>query len=258
MTTQAGESVKKAEHRGYRIAYETLGDGPPVVIQHGIFSNRRAWIDYGLTPLLSDAYRLILVDSLGHGDSDKPDDPPAYSRQFRAGDIAAVLDHEGIDRAHYVGYSMGAWIGTGVAIHHADRLLSLTLGGWDPVDGPKAFENALGARVSLEVLLEYAGTTTPEVTAWITPEVTPGLRACTDALAEVAGAPEAIRNCGVQVFLVDGTEDPFHDAAKAFASTVDNVSFRSVSGGHGAIRTHTAEITGTIREFLDRVTQTES
>ena len=99
MTTQAGESVKKAEHRGYQIAYETLGDGPPVVIQHGIFSNRRAWIDYGLTPLLSDAYRLILVDSLGHGDSDKPNDPPAYSRQFRAGDIAAVLDHEGIDRS---------------------------------------------------------------------------------------------------------------------------------------------------------------
>ena len=132
MMAMAGETVKKIEHRGYHIAYETLGEGQPVAVQHGIFGSRRDWVECGFTPELVDGYLLLLIDSLGHGDSDNPDDPAAYGRQLRAGDIAAVLDQEGIERAHYFGYSMGAWIGTGVAIHYPDRLLSLTLAGWDP------------------------------------------------------------------------------------------------------------------------------
>ncbi|GIT39262.1 MAG: hypothetical protein Ct9H300mP8_04580 [Gammaproteobacteria bacterium] len=46
-----------------------------------------------------------------------------------------MLDAESIESVHYIGYSMGGWIGTGMALYHPDRLASLTLGGWDPSGG---------------------------------------------------------------------------------------------------------------------------
>ena len=249
-----GESAKKVEHRGYQIAYEVVGEGPAVVYQHAFFSHRRACLSSGLAPPLTEGYRLILVDSLGHGDSDKPDDPPAYCREQRAGDIAAVLDQEGIDRAHYAGFSMAAWIGTGLAIHHPHRLLSLTIGGWDPVDGPQTFAEELGGPMAFETALKYATARAPDLMAWVTDEVKPGLAACFTAMGEVDGAPEAIRNCGVPVFLPNGVDDPYHDAAKAFAATTDNAVFLSLPGDHmKALMENGAGVGRAIREFLDRV-----
>ena len=83
--------MKYATHRGYRIAYDVEGDGPPVVLQHGLLDNRKRWAEVGYVAGLADSYRVICVDSLGHGDSDKPKEEALYQREQRAGDIAAVL-----------------------------------------------------------------------------------------------------------------------------------------------------------------------
>ena len=66
--------------------------------------------------------QLILLDARGHGASDKPHDPAAYDLRLRVGDVTAVLDDLEIRRADYFGYSMGGWIGFGLAKHAPVRL----------------------------------------------------------------------------------------------------------------------------------------
>ena len=127
---------------GIRIHYEVMGDGPPLILQHGFCGSGYDWIEFGYTEALRDRYRLILVDARGHGDSDKPHDPHMYALDRRIDDILAVVDDLGIDKAHYLGYSMGGWIGYGMAKYAPARASSLMIGGAQPygrtfVDGRK-------------------------------------------------------------------------------------------------------------------------
>lgn len=96
-----------ATNRGCRIAFYTLGpeDGVPVVFQHGLTQNKESFHEYALD-FAEAGFRAILVDSLGHGESDKPQNANMYTREQRAADIISVLDAENIDKAHYIGYSM--------------------------------------------------------------------------------------------------------------------------------------------------------
>jgi pimeloyl-ACP methyl ester carboxylesterase len=245
-----------ATHRGYSIAYEAHGRGSAVVLQHGLFSNRRSWVERGVVARLSDAYRTVLIDSLGHGDSDKPDDPAAYRREQRAGDVAAVLDQLGIDRAHYVGYSMGAWIGTGMAAFCPDRLLSLALGGWDIVRGPSSPRPATTPLPPLEAVLARATNRAPSLTEWIQPSHYPALRACLAAMTDVDGAVEVVAAAGVPTCFWAGIDDPWHDGVKAAAALVSGASFVSVSGDHvGALLEHGAVAAAALRLFLDGTTR---
>ena len=81
---------------------------------------------------LKPDYRLILIDARGHGDSDKPHDPEAYLLNRRVGDVTAVLDALDIATAVYWGYSMGGWIGFGMANYAKERVRALVIGGQHP------------------------------------------------------------------------------------------------------------------------------
>ena len=121
-----------ADNRGIHIHYETEGDGPPLVLHHWSFTSLESWYDYGYVSALKDDYRLILLDARGHGASDKPHDPEAHELNKRVADIVAVLDDLGVGQAHFFGYSMGGWIGFGVARHAPERFRSLIIGGQHP------------------------------------------------------------------------------------------------------------------------------
>lgn len=116
-------------NKGVRIHYESIGSGPPLVLQHGFSQSRQDWRIDGYVDALAADFRLILIDARGHGESDKPHDPAAYRQADFVGDIVAVLDALGIERSHYWGYSMGGWIGLGMAEHAKPRLLRLVIGG---------------------------------------------------------------------------------------------------------------------------------
>jgi len=121
-----------AENHGVRIHYRVAGEGPPLVLQHGFTQSIEDWDDCSYVAGLQADYRLILVDSRGHGASDKPHDPSAYTLDKRAGDIVAVLDAIRIARAHFWGYSMGGWIGFGMAKFVPMRVDRLVIGGQIP------------------------------------------------------------------------------------------------------------------------------
>ena len=120
------------DNNGVSIHYHVEGDGTPLVLQHGLTSSILRWYEFGFVDALKTDYRLLLIDARGHGDSDKPHDAEAYDQKLMASDVIAVLDAEGIDRAHYMGYSMGGSIGFAIADSFADRFHSLIIGGMHP------------------------------------------------------------------------------------------------------------------------------
>ena len=116
---------------GLTLAYESAGEGPPVLCIHGFASSGKVnWIDTGwVETLVGAGYRAITMDNRGHGASDKPYDPERYYPQMMAGDAVALLDHLGIERAAILGYSMGARISAFLAFEHAERVASVIFGG---------------------------------------------------------------------------------------------------------------------------------
>jgi pimeloyl-ACP methyl ester carboxylesterase len=118
--------------RGHRIHVDVAGAGPALVLVPGILQSTRRWIDMGYVDAFADMYRVVAVDPLGHGQSDRPHDDAEYAESLLVADICAVLDALGIASAHLWGYSGGAMHAVGVALTAPDRVRSLTLGGVPP------------------------------------------------------------------------------------------------------------------------------
>jgi pimeloyl-ACP methyl ester carboxylesterase len=121
-----------ANNQGVRIHYEVEGEGPPLVLQHGGIDCIESWYELGYVHALKTDYQLILIDARGHGASDKPHDPNAYGLQWMVADVMAVFDALHIPKAHFWGYSMGGWIGFGLAKYVPERFSSLIIGGTHP------------------------------------------------------------------------------------------------------------------------------
>jgi pimeloyl-ACP methyl ester carboxylesterase len=124
--------LSHAVNDGVRIHYEIVGSGPPLILQHGFTQSAKDWYRAGYVDALKPHYQLILVDARGHGESDKPHDAAAYTLSNRVNDIVAVMNSIGILRADYWGYSMGGWIGFGMAMQAQARLRTIIIGGQDP------------------------------------------------------------------------------------------------------------------------------
>jgi 3-oxoadipate enol-lactonase len=99
------------------------GSGDAVVLAHAIGCDHRMWDS--LATALSPQFRVIRIDARGHGKSPVPKGP--YSLEELADDVIALLDERKIERAHWVGLSMGGMMGQAAAINHPGRLHRLVL-----------------------------------------------------------------------------------------------------------------------------------
>jgi pimeloyl-ACP methyl ester carboxylesterase len=126
--------VKFAPSGDVRIAYEERGEGPPLLLVHGLGYDHHGWGP--LPPLLAGDFGLVLVDNRGVGESDAPSGP--YTVAGLAADAAAVLDAAGVERAHVVGVSLGGFVAQELAISHARRVDRLVLLSTSP-GGPNQY-----------------------------------------------------------------------------------------------------------------------
>ena len=105
-------------YNGRRIAYADWGEGEQVlVLVHGLLMNRHMY-DNLAPEMAARGFRVITVDLLGHGASDKPTDMRAYSMSSFADQVAALVDHLGVDRPVVGGTSLGANTALEMAARH--------------------------------------------------------------------------------------------------------------------------------------------
>jgi len=112
---------------GVQLHYEETGSGTPVIFVHEFAGDHRAWETQ--MRHFGQRYRAIAYAARGYPPSDVPDDPAKYSQARAADDIAAVLDHLRIDKAHIVGLSMGGFATLHFGFRHAARARSLCVAG---------------------------------------------------------------------------------------------------------------------------------
>ena len=245
-------------NRGQRIAFDVVGSGPTVLLQNGLTIHRATWTEFGYVDAFVDTYQVVPVDSLGQGDSDKPDDVSLYGREQRAGDLVAVLDELGVERAHVVGYSMGAWMAGGVLLYHPHRLASLVVGGFDLLGGMAAtravIRSKYGKEATFEAFMRLARRAWPEQCAWITPDIEPALRCCYASVDEMGGEEAALRAFDRPVLAWCGADDEPYEASKELAERYEHVMFLETAGNQAAAVFGDGLATSRIglRSFVDR------
>jgi pimeloyl-ACP methyl ester carboxylesterase len=116
-----------ARVNGVGLFYEETGHGLPLIFVHEFAGDYASW--HLQVRFFSRRYRTIAYNARGYPPSDVPEDPRAYSQDQAVDDIAGVLDHLRIDRAHVVGLSMGGYASLHFGLRYPQRALSITVAG---------------------------------------------------------------------------------------------------------------------------------
>jgi pimeloyl-ACP methyl ester carboxylesterase len=254
-----------ADNDGVRIHYEVEGAGPPLVLQHAMGASLEHWRIGGYVDLLRDHCQLVLIDSRGHGLSDKPHDLAAYALPLRAADVVAVLDGLGIPRAHYLGYSMGGWIGWGIATHVPERFRSVAMGGFTPLidlgelrrtlNGLSRYrtQGGIGDYVAAWQAMLGDGWS-PEVEAMVAANDLDALIAHLGAGLLSADTLCAIPEPGLPILLYGGALDPFFAGAQQCAGDLPDATVVTLPGmGHMDLTWRSDLVAPMVRKFLSGI-----
>ncbi|MCP4357688.1 MAG: alpha/beta hydrolase [Chloroflexi bacterium] len=175
---------------GVKIVYDVIGDGPVLMLLHGggPEHSRQEWHEAGYVDRLKNDYTVITMDIRGHGQSDKPTHPQAYTIQTMCADILAVADACDVNQFIIWGYSFGGNIGRFLATQ-SERVMGLIIIGipmglaaggtfrdfildfsahWQPII--QALQNGAKEVVSLseEDQAEWQEIDVPLLLAWLT------------------------------------------------------------------------------------------
>src|SRR5579872_4841346 len=107
------------DHDGARIWYASYGAGPPVILMHGGLGHSGNW-GFQVPALVESGYRVVAIDSRGHGRSTRDARPYAY--ELMASDVLAVMDAANVERAAVVGWSDGACTALILGRHAPERV----------------------------------------------------------------------------------------------------------------------------------------
>ena len=106
------------------LAGEQAGEGPPIVLVHGLSATRRNVVQ-GSRHLIKRGYRLVAYDARGHGESDPAPSASSYEYRDLVADLEVVIDQLELDRPALVGSSMGAATALAYALDHPERVPAL-------------------------------------------------------------------------------------------------------------------------------------
>jgi pimeloyl-ACP methyl ester carboxylesterase len=117
--------MTRARLNGIEIDYEVSGRGPAVLLSHGYSATRRMWDDQHRA--LGDRYRVISWSMRGHGETESPADPAAYSADQTVADMRALLGHVGVERAVIGGLSLGGYVSLAFYLAHPQMVRALVI-----------------------------------------------------------------------------------------------------------------------------------
>lgn len=111
--------MSRVELNGFSLNTRIDGQGDDwIVLSNSLGADLSMWDDQ--IEVLTAKYRVLRYDTRGHGGSDTPGEEASFADLN--GDVIALLDHFGIEKAAFMGLSMGGMTGMGLAIDHADRV----------------------------------------------------------------------------------------------------------------------------------------
>jgi len=158
------------EHEGHRLAYTVYGEGPrTTVLLHGLLLSQKMHRPLARA-LAREGNRVVTMDLLGHGRSDRPRDMTAYSMPFFGEQVIGLLDHLEVDEAVVAGTSLGANTTLEAAAAHPDRVRGMV------VEMPVLDNALLGCAIAftpLMVALTF-GEPVMKGVSWITRKVPTG------------------------------------------------------------------------------------
>jgi pimeloyl-ACP methyl ester carboxylesterase len=232
------------------------GDGPAVILVCGLSQRARQWHDAGYVAALADRYRVVTIDPLGHGASDKPHIPEMYGTADVVGDLLAVADAEGIATATWWGFSRGAWMVRRLCATNPDRLNAVVLGSFVKTFGPDDFPTEPIAELfrtpgGLERVWAAMGLTDPALVATGVAENDCEALAC--AMEGPGDAPVELDLYAVPVLSYKGSLETYYDEdVTELASSA--AEFHEVADAtHVAAFARAAEVLSFVEPFIDRV-----
>ncbi|MFE6134495.1 2-succinyl-6-hydroxy-2,4-cyclohexadiene-1-carboxylate synthase [Bacillus sp. NPDC057893] len=111
--------------QGVSYEYEVAGSGEPLLLLHGFTGSMETWRSF--IPSWSEQFQVILVDIVGHGKTESPEDVTHYDIQNVALHMKELLDHLHIENAHVLGYSMGGRLAITMACLYPEYVRSIIL-----------------------------------------------------------------------------------------------------------------------------------
>jgi pimeloyl-ACP methyl ester carboxylesterase len=234
---------------GGELVYDTVGAGEAVVFVHGAFMDRGSW-DLQV-PAFAKRYRVIRYDLRPFGESRRVDKPYDV-----AGDLALLLDHLKVDRAHLVGHSFGGGAALDFALQQPGRVVSLTLagagpGGFVPPDDDRKAVMAIFAAAKegddaliaawLKHPMWAASQSRPDVLRALETSTRKSLSAFKmTAPPFVAMKPAAIERLGevkVPTLVIVGDRDTpgNRQASELLAKQIPGATFRTIAGADHAL-----------------------
>jgi pimeloyl-ACP methyl ester carboxylesterase len=228
------------DNAGVKIFYRVEGNGTSLVLLHGFTESSERWYELGYVHALQAKHRLILIDSRGHGQSDKPHDAEAYTAEKHASDVTAVLDGIGLQASTFWGYSQGGWIGFALAKFAANRISAFIIGG-ATASGASAFPSVGGSDPLIQALKKgpdamigmYGDAVSPAHAARLRASDLDALLACRRQRLVSGGYPDVPGSISVSTLIYAGTADPIYDHSRDTASQIAKAQFFSLDGlGH--------------------------
>jgi len=274
----AGEGEKgsfEARSGAVRLSGEEAGEGPAVVLLHGLTATRR-YVLLGSRNLERSGLRLIAYDARGHGESGPPEDPEAYEYSDLATDLVAVLDSRKLESAVLVGNSMGTHTAAAFALAHPDRVRGLVLvtpayTGAPPGPDDLADWDRLATGLRAGGVDGFLDAYRPAVAGRFSETVTTftrqrlerhhDLEALADALTVVPRSRafdglEALGNIRAPTLVVGSRDDadPGHplEVAEAWACTIEGSTFRVEDEGSSPLAWQGAQLSREIGAFLEQ------
>ena len=246
-----GQSDFIISHDGVKLRYIESGQGAPVILMHGFTGSAVSWTNNGVFQSLAEDFHVMAFDARGHGQSDKPHNPDMYGANM-ALDALAVMDHFDYEKAHVVGYSMGARLTGYLLGFQPHRLLTATFGASPPrLDYHENREaNELRAQNMKRNLSEQSDGETGRPS-----QDFEALKAIPCSWESQAITTDQIKDNKINTLAIVGSEDERLEGMQRFSKAMPNTQLEVVDGA-----THSGEeglgfrpeFIHTIRDFLQR------
>jgi pimeloyl-ACP methyl ester carboxylesterase len=238
---------------GTRLAWHEQGEGPPVLLLHGLFSDAQTnWIRFGhATEIAGRGFRVIMPDLRAHGQSGKPHDPVFYPPDILADDGLALIAHLDLGEYDLGGYSLGARTAVRMVAKGA-RPKRLIVSGM----GLTGLHSTGHRAAHFKTILTGLGTHARGSPEWMAEAFLKTTGGDPEALLPlldsfVDTSEEMLRSISMPTLVLSGAEDDDNGSPQALAQLLPKGEFVSVPGNHMSAVTR-PDLGRAIADFLAR------